>query len=67
MFDVQAAVANLRTAVRYIGRAMDLCDQQEIAAWRLLAAEQGRTIELDDMVIRLQRGQLNARRGQVTA
>lgn len=64
-FDVAGAIANLKTAITGCARAMDLCDRQEIAAWRLLAEERGRLVELDDMEIRLLRGTVAAMRGEM--
>lgn len=58
--DVSGAIASLRTAVRHCGRAMDLCDRQEIAALELVVHEQQRLVDLDNRAITLLRDQLVA-------
>lgn len=58
--DVPAAIENLRTAVRHCGRAMDLCDRQELAALELVVHEQQRLVDLDNRAITLLRDQLVA-------
>lgn len=58
--DVAGAIANLRAAVKHCGRAMDLCDRQEIAALELVVHEQQRIVDLDNRAITLLRAQLVA-------
>lgn len=58
--DVPGAIENLRAAVRHCGRAMDLCDRQELAALELVVHEQQRLVDLDNRAIALLRDQLVA-------